>query len=135
LPHLGIFKRLTAAQTAPRSGHAHCAATERSGLIALQLTGARLAAGPSTHSNGSTLGVASGAAGKQLLSPGHCGSPGAGHGRGCADIPGLQEMHLGCHCSHVDTAWLHLNSAVTSSHVINLLQNGTQVSMASVIIN
>lgn len=145
MPHLGIFQRLLTASSHPanRPGHLHSAATERRGLTVLQLTGARLAPGPSTHSYDSTPGAASArTAGNQSLSQSlptaQCdqrqhGSRGAGHDLKRADAKGMQELQLGCHYDQVDTAWLHLNSAVTSSHIIDLLQDRTQVRMECVI--
>jgi hypothetical protein len=46
---------------------------------------------------------------------------------GAQQVSGVEELHLGCGCDHVDTAWLHSSSAVTSSHIIGLLQGACQV--------
>lgn len=105
----------------------------RRGLKVLQLTGARLAPGPSTPSAG-TLQAATTAQATASSNRNHSRSPGspstaAGLARRNASCEptGLQELHLGCQPEQVDSTWLHLNDAVTSQDIIRLLGNHCQV--------
>jgi hypothetical protein len=139
LLHLGILHRLTVPKQ-QQHPHQHEQGTSeqenlpgRTGLKVLQLTGARLAPGPSTASV-STMQTAATAHAASRDSN-HSRSPrspptaaaGLACGVACEPALGLQELHLGCQPEQVDSTWLHLNDAVTSHDIIRLLGDHCQV--------